>query len=169
MQVWNGAIYGVWLVGNAFFRSADYYGAYSHSVLDRLLTLFPETPRLHLFSGMVCDPDAVRFDINAECEPDVVGDVVDLASYFPPRHFGVVLADPPYDAKACSAYGTRPFCKRLALKQVARVLRPGGMLAWLDVRTPIWSKREWQWAGLIGLHQGTNRRILGLSMLRRKR
>jgi hypothetical protein len=169
LQVWGDCLYAVWLVGGAYYRSGACYGSYPHGVLDRLLTLFPETPRLHLFGGAVKDPDGVTFDIRPECNPTVLGDVMEIARHLPARHFATVLADPPYDRKAQETYGTRPFCKRRALKEVAKVMRPGGVLAWLDVRTPIWEHRTWEWGGVIALQTGTMRVIRSLTILRRKR
>lgn len=167
IQVHKGCLYGVWLIGATYKRDMAYYGAYPHGILDRLLALFPETPRLHLFSGMVrdVDPGAETFDINPGCRPSVIGDVMNISEHFSAEHFATVLADPPYSARARIIYGTDNFDKRLALREVWQVMQPGGVLAWLDVITPIWSKELWTWGGLIGLQTGTNCVMRALSIL----
>ena len=168
LQVYGDALYAVWLIGNLYKRTSDCYGAYPHGLLERLLAVFPEQPRLHLFAGGVEDPGGTTFDINPDCKPDVQGDVLELGKHFPEHPFAVVLADPPYDARAQAIYGTKPFCKRRALHQVHQVLQPGGLLVWMDIRVPIWTKRQWRWGGMIALHTGTNRQIRGIYILEAK-
>lgn len=167
LQCVDGVIYGIWMIGARYERASDCYGAYPHGFLERLLAIFPDKPRLHLFSGRVRDPESVTFDIRPAGRPDVLGDVMRLSHYFG-EQFAVVFADPPYNAKARKIYGTKPFDKRLAVKQVHQVLRPGGHLLWLDTMTPMWSREEWEWAGLVGVHTGTNCVIRGLSIWRKR-
>jgi hypothetical protein len=154
------------MIGN-LYRRDPYYGAYPHGLLDRILTVWPETPRLHVFSGSVKDPDGVTLDIRPECNPDVVASATTMAEHFAPASFAVVLADPPYNGRAHEAYGTRPVDKRAVVRQAATIVRPEGYLIWLDVATPVWSREHWVWAGLIAVQTGTNRAMRALSILRR--
>ncbi|MCK4376180.1 MAG: hypothetical protein KAX19_12650, partial [Candidatus Brocadiae bacterium] len=165
LQAVDARIYGVWLIGPLYKGATRLYGSYPVGFVERLTTVFPETPRLHLFAGGVCDPEGVTFDIRPESKPNVIGDVMHIADHFPAGHFAVVLADPPYNAKARDVYGTAAFCKRRALREVHKVIRRGGVLAWLDTSTPIWSHEHWEWGGLIGVQVGSCRVFRALSIL----
>ena len=119
-----------------------------------------------MFSGLVADPQGTTFDINVANKPDVVGNVLNIGSHFSEK-FNLVLADPPYNDRARTIYGTDKFDKRKAIIAIADVVEVGGHLIWLDTMTPIWSKRYWRWGGMIALHTGTNCVIRAVSILRR--
>ena len=88
--------------------------------------------------------------------PDVVGDAVELSSYFEPASFDLILADPPYKGNY-EKYGVKPFSKKKVLSECAKILRPGGYLVWLDTIMPQWRKKDgWIYRGNIGLAQSTN-------------
>lgn len=167
-QLFGQKLYGVWLIGNFYGRINSLWGSYPHSYLKRLYALFPETPRLHVFSGLVRDPESTTFDINPAHLPDVVGDVLNAPNLLRRNFFRVVVADPPYDRKAQEIYGTPPLNKRLAICALHEVIEPGGFLLWLDKGTPIWSKKLWKWGGLIAVHTGTNCILRALSIFQKR-
>ena len=169
LQVHGECIYGLWVIGNDYHRSNPTWGAYPNGFLERVTTAWPELPRLHAFAGGVHDPEpkAVTLDIRPECAADITGDVLDAGWLFHGDRFAVVMADPPYDAKACRVYGTKPLLTRDVLPALAAVTEPGGHLLWFSTRPPLWSKRDWEWGGLIGVFTGTNRAMRALTILRR--
>jgi len=167
LQVSGEKLYGMWLIGNNYKRINPLYGSYPNSFLERIYALFPETPRLHVFSGGVIDGRGTTFDSSPDRKADVVGDVMDIGSLLPFHRYNTVIADPPYNDKARKIYGTPSFNKRLAVKEISKVVAPGGFLIWLDTTTPMWSKKEWSWRGCVGLHTGTNCVMRVISILKR--
>jgi len=168
LQVHGKLLYGLWMIGNDYRRSNPMWGAFPNGFLGRILTVWPELPRLHVFAGGVRDPQGTTLDIRSESGADVIGDVRDAPELLHGRTFATVIADPPYDAQACAVYGTKPLASRDVLPALAAVTQPGGHLLWFSSRAPMWSKRLWEWGGLIGVYVGTNRAMRALTILVRR-
>jgi len=155
----GGRLYGHWMEGNFYKRAVDYYGAYPPSFLRRVYSLFPRRGRvLHLFSGAVRKgDDEYTIDINPINMPDVVGDVHKVSNYFEEDFFSMIIADPPYDAKHAEVYGTKMPRTHIIMQELYTITQSAGYVVWLSTRPPLYRKVEWELAGLIGLHTGTNR------------
>lgn len=77
----------------------------------------------------------VRMDINADLQPDVIGDAHNLP--FEDESFDCVILDPPYsDEEALDLYGTPKLKPAAYIKEAVRVLVPGGWLALYGDREP---------------------------------
>jgi len=156
-------LYGVWIIGNMYGHGKRFYGAYPVGYLERIRSMFPDAENvLHLFSGVIRKglwKKETTFDINTNLNPDVVGDVRNLKTYFKPETFDLIIADPPYETSDFEKYGQKPFNKRIAIKDCAYITQKNGMLVWLDLRMPMYSKKEWLLVGTIGLIVSTNTRF----------
>lgn len=152
----GGFIIGVWMIGNCYKNKTDYYGAYPHNYLKRITVLFPDCkPALHLFSGSLKNNDVgyldVRFDINKEVNPDVVGDAHKLSSYFDENFFDIIYADPDYSEEDANHRGIPLVNRNRVIKECLKVLRPNGFIVWLDQVCPMYRKDELKLVGTIGL------------------
>jgi SAM-dependent methyltransferase len=88
---------------------------------------------LHPFGGRA--EIGTRVDLNAELEPDVVGDAHALP--FDDESFDLVVLDPPYsDQEARELYETPPLRPALYTREAVRVLRQGGWLVVYTDREP---------------------------------
>lgn len=169
----KGYIMGVWIIGNYYKNSTDYYGAYPHSYLDRIMSLFPDIPHeriLHLFSGSLKKGECpgFRFDLNVDCEPDIIGNAEKLTEYLPDgMQFDLILADPPYSQEDADHYGTPMVNRNKVVSECVKVLRPGGFLVWLDQVYPMFTKDELELVGTIALIRSTNHRIRMVFIWRR--
>ena len=153
-------LYGVWTIGNYYKRAVGYYGEYPPSYMRRVLSLFPEIrpeQRLHAFSGVVNDPGSTRVDVNSSLGPDVVSRIESMP--FHSNVFSLALADPPYTSEDAKRYGTKMPNRGACVKELARVVRPGGFVVWLDQMPPMYRKDTVKRVGSIMLEVGTNRRV----------
>jgi hypothetical protein len=161
----NRWISGIWVLGNDY-RGSGYYGAYPPNYLKRVLALFPDAAKvLHLFSGSLPPGNYVRFDLNGQ--GDVAGDAHDLASYFRPNQFDLVLADPPYSSEDAENYGSPLIKRNRVLAECVKVLQPGGFVVWLDQVLPMFRKCELHLCGAIGIVRSTNHRFRVASFFRK--
>jgi hypothetical protein len=169
LVVHNNRLYGTWVIGALYRRRTGYYGEYPHTVLERILALFPDCGRrLHLFSGVVDDPGAITYDINPELRPTICDDVRNIKKYahiF--REVDLVIADPPYEERDFKVYGQAPFNKPQVIRDLGEIMPPGSYLAWLDVTVPMYSKKVWSLLGHIGLIVSTNTRVRMWTLLER--
>lgn len=157
-------IIGVWMIGNCYRNKTPYYGAYPHSYLERVTKLFPDcNPALHLFSGSLERNDVnyldVRFDINNELNPDVVGSAESLSAFFDKNFFDIIYADPPYSDEDALKYGKPMVNRNKVVKECLKILRPNGFIVWLDQVYPMYRKSELKLVGTIGLIRSTNHRV----------
>ena len=162
----HGWIYGVWMVGNDYRNKSSLYGAYPRSLLERYEACFgwPEKV-LHIFSGSLpADPRYTRIDI--EREADIQGDVQQLSELVE-AGWDLIYADPPYTPQDAEVYGTPMPKKFSVVKECAKVLKPGGLLVWLDTQWPMFRKKELTLIGTIGLIRSTNHRVRGVFIFRR--
>lgn len=162
----------MWLLGNAY-RGSGYYGAYPPAYLRRVTALFPDVPPerwLHLFSGSLdVSVPGLRVDIRVPGEgvvpPTVRADAKALP--FATASCRLCAADPPYTTSDSARYGTGPVNKPAVLREVARVVAPGGFLIWLDTTLPMYSKEQWHHWGLICIQRSTNHRTRLCSLFTR--
>lgn len=153
----------IWLLGNDY-RGSGYYGAYPPSYLKRVMALFPELPPdqwMHLFSGSLkAEVGGIRVDCRAEgngvVAPTHIADATALP--FATGSIRIVDADPPYTKIDAKRYGTKPVNKPKVMRELARIVMPGGHLIWLDTTLPIYRKAEWHHWGVICVQRSTNHR-----------
>ena len=161
LVVHNGRLYGFWLIGRWYASNRSFYGSYPPSYLDRVRSLFPDCERvLHLFSGSLQDVhlNEVTYDIKPDFNPIICDDAKNMLQHFKVGEFDLILADPPYELRDFEKYGCKPFNKGRVVKDCSVITKPGGFLVWLDTIMPIFSKRDWELFGCIGLVQSTNHR-----------
>lgn len=157
---------GMWIMGNNY-RTSGYYGAYPHTYLDRVSSLFPDAERvLHLFSGSLPPGNYTRLDCLSE-KGDVVGDAEALSSVFPERRFDLIYADPPYSVEDCEHYGCPMVNRNKVVAECTKVLEPGGFLVWLDQVLPMFRKDELHMCGVIGMVKSTNHRFRVVTIFKR--
>lgn len=168
VQIHEGRLYGVWVVGNDYRAKRGYYGEYPPSYLRRIRSLLSGDHRiLHLFAGSVEPlPGEVTFDVNPSLGVGVVGDAAKLSMYFS-EPFDLILADPPYSPKDAEKYGVKMVASATVTRECAKILTPGGLLVWLSTRKPMYKNDQWELAGLVLLDSGTNRLFRGVTFLRR--
>lgn len=172
----------VWLMGNNYRSTSarvngqPFYGAYPPGYLKRMLALFPTSTRiLHVFAGSL--PSTVggaRFDVRLPHDPlhppgplDACGDAQELGLYYPSATFDLVLADPPYTAADAVRYDHPMPDRRKVLREIHKVLEPGGHLVWLDTMLPQYRKTQWLCWGLICIVRSTNHRVRLASLFER--
>ena len=169
-------VHGRWLYGNWTFgqnyKGSGYYGAYPPTYLKRLSAVFPEMAYgmvLHLFSGSLdASVRGVRVDINPKLSPDVVADARKLDEHFEPNTFDLIVADTPYSAEHATRYNTSMPARNAVFQSMAKVVKPGGHVAWLDTKMPMFRKSEWLWWGAINLIRSTNHDFRDVVMFERK-
>lgn len=160
LHVFNNRIEGIWVIGNTYGRDYNYYGAFPHGYLHRVLSLFPDKKNLmYAFSGPLKDIKGVKVDINPTNEPDICCDITKINDFVEPNSFDLIIADPPYSKDDAVKYNVKYVDKRKALKALVNTLIPSGHIVWLDQMVPIYSKEQVILEGLIALYCGTNRRI----------
>ena len=150
---------GIWILGNNY-KGSGYYGSYPPGYLKRIMAMFPDAERvLHLFSGSLPPGDYDRLDINPKLKPEICADAERLSEFVKPGYYDLILADPPYSEEDASHYGYPLVNRNKVVKEVAKVLRKGGYLIWLDQVLPMFSKKELLFCGAIGIIRSTNHRF----------
>jgi hypothetical protein len=159
-------LYGIWMIGNNYKRTADYYGSYPPSYLNRVYSLFPDAKDiLHLFSGKINDTNGITVDIRKDLNVMVVANAKQLPFK---NQFDLVIADPPYSKEDAKHYkGTAPSTAAVT-RELFQSVQPGGFVVWLCTHPPLYRKDQWNLAGIIGLHVGTNKRFRSVIILQRK-
>lgn len=166
---------GTWLIGSCYKNPNPIYGAYPHSYLQRVMSMFPEAMEvLHIFSGglrkemLPNGPNYELVDIHGPSKgrhPTWQGDVCDLPQEWNGR-FDLILADPPYSPEDATKYEVSMPNRKEVISSVRRVCKDGGNLVWLDQVWPMHRKVEWKCWGMIGLVRSTNHRIRLISMFK---
>ena len=161
---------GNWILGNDY-KGTGYYGSYPPGYLKRLQALFPDLDSLlHLFSGSL-PQEATRARVTVDIrvtdrvKPGIRADALRLP--FADGVFDGVYADTPYSTADAEYDGTSLPNRKLVLREVHRVVRPGGFLVWMDTVLPMYRKDMWHWCGAIALWRSTNHRIRGVSIFER--
>lgn len=161
LVVHNNRLYGTWIIGALYKRKTNFYGAYPYKVKERILALFPDCRNImHLFSGTIHDLGSVTYNIDPKMKPTICDDVRNIKQYEDIiKDIDLVIADPPYEAKDFERYNQKPFDKRKIIKDLGEVMEQGSFWAWLDVIIPMYSKKQWNLLGHIGLVVSTNTRV----------
>ncbi len=171
LQIINGRLEGLWLLGNNYGNQSDYYGAFPGNWIKRIHAIFPKPGIvLHLFSGSLPPGDYTRFDRRTDLKygVDEVGDAEELSGHYCENTFDTIIADPPYTGEDASKYGTQLCNRKKVIEECHKVLEPGGYLVWLDQVWPQYRKKDWDLIGLIGVVISTNHRTR-LTTIWRKR
>ena len=160
LQASDSWLWGIWSIGNNY-KGSGYYGSFPPKYLDRVISMFPDAEHiLHLFSGsLTAEVKGVRFDINPDLKPDLVGDAHYLSEvHFEPK-FDLIIADPPYSEEDALHYGTPMVNRNKVVTECYKVLQKGGFLCWLDQTLPMYRKEEWDRCISIGIERSTNHRF----------
>ncbi len=166
----DGRVVGTWIMGNDYRVKSGYYGGYPAGYLRRIAALFPDRERvLHVFSGRV-DVSAMpgeTVDCNAAIGADYVADAHDLSAV--PLHlYDLVLCDPPYSVEDAERYQTTMVRRNVVMRSLARGMRGGARVVWLDQVLPMYRKDEWTIEAVIGMVKSTNHRFRVTTIFRRK-
>lgn len=157
----DGRMVGTWIMGNAYGVKSGYYGGYPAGYLARIKAMFPDKQKvLHLFSGCV-DQSVLpgdTIDINPDREPAFVCDAHDLSGV-DLSVYDLVLADPPYSVEDCDHYQTTMVKRNVIMRELAKQVRPGTHVVWLDQVLPMYRKIDWRVDGVIGMVKSTNHRF----------
>jgi len=168
LQASESWLWGIWSIGNNY-KGSGFYGSFPPNYLGRVMSMFPDAEHiLHLFSGSLSsEVKGVRFDINPDNNPDLVGDAHYLSECdFDPK-FDLIIADPPYSEEDALHYGTPMVNRNKVVKECHKVLRTGGFLIWLDQCLPMYKRIEWDRCISIGIERSTNHRFRQLVGWRR--
>jgi len=164
----DGRLQVIWLLGNDYRSKTGYHGSYPPGYLPRVAAMFPDAERvLHLFSGSLPAGDYTRFDLREDVTCDVRGDAHQLGSIFADQTFDIIYADPPYTSEDANAYGTPMVNRNTIVREVYKILEPGGYLVWLDMVLPMYRKVELELAGVIGVVRSTNHRFRCVAIFKR--
>lgn len=159
--VHNNRLYTTWVVGAFYRNKTGYYGGYPYMVKERILALFPDCERVvHLFSGMINDPNTMTYDIDPHLNPTICDDVHNIKEHIDFfRDADLVMADPPYEKRDFDIYHQKPFNKAQVIRDLGELMPSKSYLAWLDTVVPIYNKKVWELLGHIGLVVSTNHRV----------
>lgn len=168
----KGWVYGVWYCGTSFTPS-EMYGQHPPTYLKRLFALFPnEKVWLHAPSGVLPHGEidgrihhTVDLISRKEGCPEFVTDVTSLP--FEAESIDIVETDPPYSTADSKKYGLNKYPRYKAMKEFHRVLKPNGYVAWLDIRYPMYKRKEWKLVGLIAIVTGFERQTRILSIFQK--
>lgn len=161
-----------WIIGGWYFwrsKKDNIYGGYPDRYLKKVYSLFPDAENvLHLFSGGLSKEEkGIRFDINLNYKPDIVGDVRDLSKIFKENSFDLVIADPPYEKKDFEIYGCKSFNKGKVMDDLYLVTQENSYVVWLDLFIPMYKKKFWKLVGMISFAQGSGMRVRMVSIFER--
>ncbi len=169
-------LYGNWNIGSLYANESRYDGAYPRTYLGRLLALFPEIRErdiLHVFSGGLPKSRATRLDLNPDCDPELLGNVYELAELLRDNRPGwrpeFVAVDPPYSvADAKARYATPGVNSARVMRVLAANVDPGAHVAWLSTAKPLYRKDEWAYWGRISIERSTGHRDRSVSLFTRR-
>jgi len=164
----DGRVVGIWIMGNDYRVTSNYYGGYPAGYLRRVRALFPDKQRvLHLFSGKV-DVTALpgdTVDINADLGPTYVDDAQTLEGV-PLRSYDLIMADPPYSVEDAERYQTTMVRRNVVMRALQRVSK-GTHVVWLDQVLPMYRKDAFAIDAVIGMVKSTNHRFRVVTIFRR--
>jgi len=131
--------------------------------------MFPDKRKcLHLFAGAVNVDEfpGITVDINPDRCPDYVDNAESL-DLVPFDGIDLVLADPPYSVEDAEHYQASMINRNTVLRTLARKLKAGAHLVWLDQVLPMYRKDEWAVEAYIGMVKSTNHRVRMVTIFRR--
>lgn len=161
--------YATWFLGNNYQNNTSYYGAYPPMYWKRIQTFLTETDKVvHLFSGSLEKGNYIRVDMNPDMNPDIVCKSEDLHNHIEANSIDVIFADPPY-TKADSNIGYKGNFpnKKQTLHSCHKVLKPNGIVVWLDTCLPMFKKTEYKLIGVITIIISTNHRVRLVSIFQK--
>jgi hypothetical protein len=170
----DGRLQGIWILGNDYRNRMNYYGTFPPNYLRRLGVLFPEiytNDCLHLFSGALRKEDvgdASRLDVSDEYLPDINCDIANLDTSLLGDRFEIISADPPYSGEDAEHYGVPLINRNQAMIKCHQMLKPGGLILWLDQVLPMYSKQYFKIVGIIGVVRSTNHRFRCIVMFQKQ-
>jgi hypothetical protein len=128
----------------------------------------PADKVVHLFSGSLAAGEYVRVDMDPAMNPDVCCKTEDVDKHIEHNSVDVVFADPPYtQADSNIGYKGNFPNKKKTISSVYSILKPGGLLFWLDTCLPMFRKSEFELAGVITILISTNHRVRLVSVFRK--
>jgi len=150
----NNQIIGLWVMGNNYTTKTSLYGAYPYGYLNRIYALFPpiKDKTLHLFSGSI-DDEYDKVDFNVGIDAETMSDIL------PHNFYERIYSDPPYSVEDCERYGCCMIKRNVVFKECFKIMKPGGILIWLDQVLPNYKKIEWKILARIGMVKSTNHRF----------
>jgi hypothetical protein len=160
-KFYNERATAVWFLGQNYKNSSNYYGAYPPMYYKRIQTFIqPDDKVLHLFSGSLTQGNYIRVDMDKDQNPDVVCKAEDIDKHIDHNSIDIVFADPPY-SKADSDIGYKGNYpnKKQTLHSLHKILKPNGLVFWLDTALPMFRKTEYKLVGTIAIIISTNHRI----------
>jgi hypothetical protein len=113
------------------------FGQYPASLIGKILPWLrcERSEILHVCSGSLCRGEGIRVDIRKDAQPDILADGrrLPLAT----SSVAAIMLDPPYtEPYAKELYGVEYPKPAHLLKEAARVVRPGGRIAFVHYITP---------------------------------
>lgn len=159
-----------WFLGQNYQNATTYYGAYPPMYWKRIQTFVkPGDKVVHLFSGSLPrSDDYVRVDMDADLNPDVCCRSEEVDKHIAPNSVDIVFADPPYtQADSVKGYKGNYPNKKATLTAVSHILKPNGIVVWLDTCLPMFRKTELELAGVITILISTNHRVRLASVFRK--
>ena len=162
--------YATWFLGQNYRNTTDYYGAYPPMYWKRIQTFVkPEDKVVHLFSGSLPSGPYVRVDMDATMNPDIVCKSEDVDKHIDHNSVDIVFADPPYTtADSKIGYKGNYPNKKKTISSVYSILKPNGLLFWLDTALPMFRNTEFELIGVITILISTNHRVRLVSVFRKK-
>ena len=160
-KFYNARATATWFLGQNYKNASTYYGAYPPMYWKRIQEFIkPDYKVVHLFSGSLQAGDYIRVDIDKEQNPDICCKSEEVENFIEHNSIDIVFADPPY-SKADSNIGYKSNYpnKKQTLHSVHKILKPGGLLFWLDTALPMFRKTEYKLVGTIAIIISTNHRI----------
>ena len=161
--------YATWFLGQNYRNATSYYGAYPPMYWKRIQTFIrPTDSVVHLFSGSLAPGNYQRVDMDPAMNPDICCKSEEVDQHIPHNSVDIVFADPPY-SKADSDIGYKGNYpnKKKTIESVHKILKPGGLLVWLDTALPMFRKTEYELAGVITILISTNHRVRLVSIFRK--
>lgn len=158
-----------WFLGQNYQNASTYYGAYPPMYWKRIQTFIQPTDKiLHLFSGSLPQGNYTRVDMNPDLTPDVVAKSEELHLHFPENEFDIVFADPPYTKPDSDiGYNGHYPNKKQTLHSIHKILKPNGLVFWLDTSLPMFRKSEYTLVGVITIIISTNHRVRLVSIFQK--